>query len=110
MARNKVQFQKGLSFADFNERYGTEDQCHDALVKWRWPDGFVCPKCDGRRHSHLKPRRLYQCTACGLQTSARWGTLLHKSRTPLAKWFLAIHLMTSAKNDISAHYCPESAV
>src|SRR5262249_10549837 len=26
----------------------------------------------------------------------------HKSRTPLVKWFLAMHLMTSAKNDIAA--------
>ena len=101
MARNKVQFQKGLSMADFNRLYGTEDQCHAALAKWRWPDGFVCPKCSGRRHSYVATRRLYQCSACSLQTSARAGTIFHKSRTPLTKWFLALHLMTSAKNDIA---------
>jgi hypothetical protein len=28
--------------------------------------------------------------------------MFHKSRTPLVKWFLAIHLLTSAKNDIAA--------
>ena len=47
MARNRVQFQKGLSMAEFNKRYGTEELCHAALVKMRWPDGFVCPDCGG---------------------------------------------------------------
>ena len=102
MARNKVQFQKGLSMAEFHRRYGTEVQCHAALVTMRWPDGFVCPKCTGHKHSFCEPKRLFQCTACRLQTSARAGTIFHKSRTPLTKWFLAMHLMTSAKNDIAA--------
>ncbi len=45
MARNQVQFQKGLGTAEFMALYGTEELCHEALVKMRWPDGFVCPKC-----------------------------------------------------------------
>ena len=101
MARNQVQFQRGLGMAEFNRRYGNEDQCHAALVGMRWPEGFVCPKCAGRTHSYCAPKRLFQCTACRLQTSARAGTIFHKSRTPLTKWFLAMHLMTTAKNDIS---------
>jgi hypothetical protein len=102
MARNRVQFQKGLGMAEFNRLYGTEDQCHAALAKWRWPDGFRCPKCNGGKYSYIPTRRLYQCSACSVQTSARAGTIFHASRTPLSKWFLAIHLMTSAKNDIAA--------
>jgi len=102
MARNRVQFQKGLSMAEFNRRFGTEDQCHAALVKMRWPDGFVCPKCQGSAHSYCAPRRLFQCSACKVQTSVRAGTVFHKSRTPLSKWFLAMQLMTSAKNDIAS--------
>ena len=48
MARNRVQFQKGLSMARFNELYGTEEQCHEALVNMRWPEDFECPDCGGR--------------------------------------------------------------
>jgi ribosomal protein L37AE/L43A len=102
MARNPVQFQKGLSLIEFNRRYGTEQQCHAALVAMRWPDGFVCPSCGGKKHSYAKARRIFQCSACRTQTSARAGTIFHKSRTPLAKWFLAIYLVTSAKNDIAS--------
>lgn len=101
MARNAVQFQKGLSFSEFNARYGTEEQCHAALVAMRWPDGFQCPKCGCRKYSYAKARRHFQCSACRVQTSAKAGTIFHKSKTPLTKWFLAMHLITSAKNDIS---------
>src|ERR1019366_8366931 len=43
MARNKVQFQKGLSEAQFDELYGTEERCHAELARLRWPHGFECP-------------------------------------------------------------------
>ena len=44
MARNQIQFQKGISFATFQSLYGTEEQCHEALVKMRRSNGFVCPR------------------------------------------------------------------
>ena len=50
MSRNMVQFQKGLSDARFDEMYGSEEQCHAALVQLRWPDGFECPDCRGHGH------------------------------------------------------------
>jgi ribosomal protein L37AE/L43A len=102
MPRNKVQFQKGLSFTAFVRRYGREDLCHAELVAMRWPEGFVCPKCAGKTHSYSAARRIFQCSACRKQTSARAGTIFHKSSTPLTKWFLAMHLITSSKNDISS--------
>lgn len=35
MAINQIQFQKGLSMAEFLKRYGTEAQCHAALIEAR---------------------------------------------------------------------------
>ena len=100
-ARNKVQFQKGLDMAEFQRLYGSEEQCHAALVTMRWPTGFICPKCTTSKYSFCTPKRLFQCSGCGLQTSVRAGTVFQKSKTPLTKWFLAMHLMTCSKNDIS---------
>ena len=68
MARNKVQFQKGLSEAQFAILYGAEAQCREAVMRWRWPSGFVCPVCGGKQHSLVKTRALYQCSACRRQT------------------------------------------
>ena len=85
MARNKVQFQKGLSEAQFAILYGTEDQCREAVMRWRWPSGFVCPVCGGKHHSLVKTRAVYQCTACRRQTSLIVGTIFAATKVPLAR-------------------------
>ena len=69
MARNRVQFQKGLSETRFDELYGSEDRCREAVFRWRWPRGFVCPGCGRQKHCVIKTRNLYQCTSCRRQTS-----------------------------------------
>jgi ribosomal protein L37AE/L43A len=74
MPMNRVQFQKGLSLPEFMDRYGTEDQCEQALVAARWPDGFVCPACGvmQSRTSFRREGRLYwQCAGCQYQCSVR---------------------------------------
>uniref|UniRef100_UPI00286F06E6 transposase n=1 Tax=Desulfobulbus sp. TaxID=895 RepID=UPI00286F06E6 len=45
MAKNTIQFQKGMSLPQFLSQYGTEKQCRAALFSMRWPQGFRCPKC-----------------------------------------------------------------
>ena len=44
MATNKVQFQKGLSIAEFMDRYGTQEKCHAALVAIAMADRFCLPE------------------------------------------------------------------
>ena len=104
MARNQVQFQKGLSEARFAEIYGTEEQCHAALVKWRWPNGFECPECNGADHCVVTrgARRLFQCNACRKQTSVKAGTIFASSKLPLRIWFKTIYLVTQSKKGISS--------
>ncbi len=103
MARNQVQFQKGLSEARFAEIHGTEEQCHAALVKWRWPDGFECPGCNGANHCVLtRGFLLFQCNACRRQTSVKAGTIFASSKLPLRIWFKTIYLVTQSKRGISS--------
>jgi len=103
MARNKVQFQKGLSETDFDKTYGDEEQCHAALVKWRWPEGFECPDCGGKAHCVVNrgTRKLFQCNACRKQTSVRAGTIFASSKLPLRLWFKAMYHFTQSKQGVS---------
>lgn len=101
MARNPVQFQKGMSLSQFQERFGNETQCEAALVGWRWPNGFVCPHCGCREHAIVGKRRLYNCHGCRRQTSIKAGTIFAHTHIPLTKWFQAMWLITQSKNSIS---------
>ena len=93
---------RGLSDEAFREAFGTEEQCRTALVRLRWPDGFVCPCCGHREHCVLAGRGLYQCNRCKKQTSPTAGTIFHATKLPLTLWFAAIHLIVTAKNGISS--------
>ena len=104
MARNMVQFQKGMSEARFDELYGSEALCHAALAQWRWPEGFVCPDCEGRDHSVVRRREhaLYQCNTCRKQTSVKAGTVFAASKLPLRTWFRGMYHLTQSKQGISS--------
>lgn len=104
MGINKVQFQKGLSMAGFMEQYGTEAKCHAAAVAMRWPKGFVCPDCGETRHCTFERKGLtyWQCSGCREQTTVMCGTIFEATKLPLTTWFLAMHLLTQAKNNVSA--------
>ena len=104
MSMNQVQFQKGLSLAEFLTQYGTEAQCEAALQALRWPDGFRCPACGEARHTVFKrnERTYWQCGHCRKQTTLTAGTLFEATKLPLTTWFLAMYLLTQAKNNVSA--------
>src|SRR3954451_1801910 len=86
----------------FQARFGTDEQCRDYLFEARWPDGFRCTGCghaDAYRH---KKRLIDECVACGKQHSLLAGTIFEQTKTGLARWFLAVYLVTSSKRGISA--------
>jgi transposase-like protein len=45
---------------------------------------------------------LFQCAACGHQTSVTAGTIFQDSRTPLTTWFRAMWWLTNQKTGVSA--------
>lgn len=102
MARNKVQFQRGLSDVEFDRLYGSEEKCREAVFAWRWPNGFECPACGGRAHCELKRRSLWQCNTCRTQTSLTAGTIFAATKLDLTVWFRAMFHMTQTKQGISA--------
>ena len=99
-------------------KFQTEDECTDHLIKLRWPMGVCCIRCGEQNvkemrieASHRKngkfipARRLFRCMRpeCkGYQFTAKAGTIFDKSHLPLTKWFMAIGLITAAKKGMSA--------
>ena len=104
MAQNRVQYQRGLSMPEFFDTYGSVQRCEALVRAWRWPDGFNCPRCQSSWHSEFRRQdRLYfQCSGCRYQCSLLSGTIFEGSKLALPTWFLAMHLMTQAKNNVSA--------
>jgi transposase-like protein len=86
----------------FLERFGTDEQCRAYLFRARWPGGFCCAGCGHERAWAHKARLIYECVACGKQHSLLAGTVFEQTKTGLARWFLAIFLVTSSKGGISA--------
>jgi transposase-like protein len=89
------------NLVEFLEQFPTDDECAAYLRSVRWPEGFVCPAC-GARTGWETARGTTFCPTCSRQTTITAGTILHNSRTPLRKWFLAAWLLCSQKTGVSA--------
>jgi hypothetical protein len=53
VAYGLIQFQHGMSLAEFLKCFGTETACAEALHLAHWPGGFHCPRCGGGAHCEL---------------------------------------------------------
>ena len=81
--------------------------CHDFMVKMRWPNGVVCPRCGSvdvrfSQTKAAKPRRLWNCHGCKKQFTLKVGTIFEDSPLGLEKWLPAVWLIVNAKNGISS--------
>jgi transposase-like protein len=94
--------QNSLSLATLQKKFSTEKKCREHLFKLRFPDGFVCPRCGHKEYFLITTRNLYECKSCGYQASITAGTIFHKTRTSLVKWFWAVYFVSKDKGGISA--------
>ena len=86
----------------FQRQFGTDEACLTYLIASRWPGGFACPRCQWREAYWKAPRKLFECKACGYQTSVTAGTVMHRSKMPLPVWFWAAYLVTTHTPGMSA--------
>jgi transposase-like protein len=89
------------TLAELEARFGTEAACREYLQSLRFPDGFRCPRCQGRIAWTTK-RNLLVCAACQYQLSLIAGSIFQDTRKPLTTWFRAIWWVTAQKNGASA--------
>lgn len=107
------------NFREFQAWFPDEQACLRYLARSRWPDGFICAHCGhtggyeitARIRSRAKGatdrtarriKTIWECSACGKQTSATAGTVLDHTRLPLTVWFHAAFLMATDKRGLSA--------
>jgi transposase-like protein/ribosomal protein L37AE/L43A len=80
---------KSINFFQFQKMFSNNQKCWKYLVKRRWPDGYQCPRCQHNKYYFHPKRGLFECKKCRYQVSVTANTILHKTRTPLKKWFWA---------------------
>ncbi|GAP65077.1 ISSpo8, transposase [Mizugakiibacter sediminis] len=84
------------------------DKAREYLERLRWPNGPVCPHCGVEgQHYALKGAAhrpgLWKCKDCRKQFSVTVGTVFERSKVPLNKWLLAVHLICASKKAMSSH-------
>ena len=91
------------SLPGFMRMFPSEAECEDYLYNLRWPEGFVCPECESTKEPYwINVQRKVECANCGAHTYLTAGTILHKTHTPLMKWFLAAYFVTTHTPGVSA--------
>ena len=90
-----------MNILELQKRFSTQHKCEVFLTKMRWPNGIICPKCSGSHPYRIKERKVWECQDCRHQFSVTAGTIFHRSRTPLQKWFITIWLMVNSKKGVS---------
>ena len=90
------------------KRFTNEQAARRHLEAIHWPDGPICPHCGVIDNAHrIKGRSarpgLWFCADCRKQFTVTVGTLFERSKIPLHKWLLAVHLMSASKKGMSAH-------
>lgn len=92
---------EGMSLLKFQKEVASDSDCCEWLFRTRWPEGFSCPRCGHLGHTLMEERRLYLCKACRYQASLTAGTIFHKTRMPLLKWFWLIYRMAASRTGVS---------
>ncbi len=102
---HKTPIAKVMDVATFHRRFGSDEACLTHLKQLRWGQNlerFECPDCGHRKGWWLGHRKLVECGGCHKQTSVTAGTVFHRIRTPLWKWFWAIYQLAQDKKGIAA--------
>lgn len=89
------------STGEFQSWFVTDEDCLDYLNWLRWPQGFVCPRCQNPGGWAVADGG-FKCASCKARTAVTAGTLFDRRRTPLTVWFAACWMFSSQKDGVSA--------
>jgi hypothetical protein len=98
------------TISEFDQAFGTDEQCRAFLVQMRWPDGASCPRCNRKEKVYALKARPFHWVCknedCGKRQGFRFsvisGTIFENTKKPLNLWFKIGYLMLTSKKGISA--------
>jgi len=91
-----------ISTFELFEMFPDEKSARIYLEKIVWNDSPFCPYCGDNSITTLKKEGYYRCRSCRKDFTVRVGTMMHKSKIPIRKWFMALYLVCTARKGISS--------
>ena len=97
-----------MNLIEVMERFPDQESCIEHLEHIRWGDKPVCPHCGcvevkSKKEDGVGRIGRYHCSACKASFKVTHGTVFHRTKIPLQKWFLAISLVLNAKKGLSSY-------
>jgi hypothetical protein len=109
------------TIGEFDQEFGTDEQCKQFLAKMRWPNGVTCPRCGNEKVYVLAARPFNwlcksgkesintltgEVVTChkrnGYRFSVISGTIFQDTKIAMSLWFKVGYLMLTSKKGMSA--------
>lgn len=116
MTKRRSTNRKTISIVQAVENASDEKAAEQWLIAARWPEGVTCPNCGtdkpSLRRRASSPLQWFVCRnrkpsskpgGCAKMFSVKTNSVLHDSKLPLSKWYLAFFLFTTNKKGVSSH-------
>ena len=116
MTKRNSHTRKTISIVEAVKTASNEQAAEQWLIEQRWPDGVICPQCGTDKPSLRRrpgsPLQWFVCRnrkpnsqpgGCAKTFSVKTNSVLHDSKLPLSKWYLAFFLFTTNKKGVSSH-------
>jgi transposase-like protein len=98
-----------LTLDNILAHFSTDEQARKFLETWLWPNGPICPRCQGSDPERVYLMKtastragLHNCKDCRRQFTVTVGTIFEDSHIPLRKWLVAWYLLCSSKKGMSS--------
>ena len=92
------------TFYEFQHQFPDDEACLKRIMVERYGGTKLdCPKCGVHGNFYrLTRERAFVCQHCKHQLHPTVGTIMERSRTPLHKWFYAMHMFSTSRHGVAA--------
>ena len=90
------------TIVDFMATFNTDEKCLEYIKMVKYPNGWICSHCGGKKYGLVATRHLLRCTQCNYEDSLVAGTLMRYTKKPLRHWFWVLYMVATQKTGLSA--------